>query len=105
MRIVANLPYNVGTELLVRWLTPPVWPPFWTSLTLMFQREVAERIVAAPGSKAYGRLSLLAQWRATPRIVFELPPQAFTPPPKVTQRRRADRAAGGAALSRPTPRP
>ena len=84
VRIVANLPYNVGTELLVRWLTPPVWPPFWSSLTLMFQREVADRIVAAPGSKAYGRLSLLAQWRTTPRIAFELPPQAFTPPPKVT---------------------
>ena len=62
--IAANLPYNVGTELLVRWLTPRDWPPFWTSLTLMFQREVAERIVAAPGSKAYGRLALLAQWRA-----------------------------------------
>ena len=84
VRIVANLPYNVGTELLVRWLTPPAWPPFWTSLTLMFQREVAERIVARPGSKAYGRLSMLAQWRAEPRIVFELPPRAFTPPPKVT---------------------
>jgi 16S rRNA (adenine1518-N6/adenine1519-N6)-dimethyltransferase len=84
VRIVANLPYNVGTELLVRWLTPPAWPPFWSSLTLMFQREVAERIVAAPGSKAYGRLSVLAQWRSTPKIVFDLPPQAFTPPPKVT---------------------
>jgi 16S rRNA (adenine1518-N6/adenine1519-N6)-dimethyltransferase len=66
VRIVANLPYNVGTELLVRWLTPPAWPPFWTSMTLMFQKEVAERIVAAPGSKAYGRLSILAQWRSTP---------------------------------------
>lgn len=84
VRIVANLPYNVGTELLVRWLTPPVWPPFWESLTLMFQREVAERIVAAPGSKAYGRLSILAQWRTTARIAFDLPPRAFTPPPKVT---------------------
>ncbi len=84
IRIVANLPYNIGTELLVRWLTPPAWPPFWTSLTLMFQKEVAERIVAPPGSKAYGRLSLLAQWRANPRIVFEIPPRAFTPPPKVT---------------------
>ncbi|MCL5777433.1 16S rRNA (adenine(1518)-N(6)/adenine(1519)-N(6))-dimethyltransferase RsmA [Limibaculum sp. FT325] len=83
-RIVANLPYNVGTELLVRWLTPPDWPPFWESLTLMFQREVAERIVAAPGSKAYGRLSVLAQWRATARIVFDVPPSAFVPPPKVT---------------------
>jgi 16S rRNA (adenine1518-N6/adenine1519-N6)-dimethyltransferase len=84
VRVVANLPYNVGTELLVRWLTPPDWPPFWTSLTLMFQKEVAERIVAAPGSKAYGRLSILAQWRSTPRIAFEIPPRAFTPPPKVT---------------------
>jgi 16S rRNA (adenine1518-N6/adenine1519-N6)-dimethyltransferase len=83
VRIVANLPYNVGTELLVRWLTPPVWPPVWTSLTLMFQREVAERIVARPGSKAYGRLALLAQWRTVPRIVLDLPPEAFTPAPKV----------------------
>ena len=83
VRIVANLPYNVGTELLVRWLTPPAWPPFWQSLTLMFQNEVAERIVAAPGSKAYGRLSILAQWRTDPRIAFELPARAFTPPPKV----------------------
>ncbi len=84
VRVVANLPYNVGTELLVRWLTPPDWPPFWTSLTLMFQREVAERIVAPPGSKTYGRLSILAQWRSTPRIAFEVPARAFTPPPKVT---------------------
>lgn len=84
IRVVANLPYNVGTELLVRWLTPPDWPPFWQSLTLMFQREVAERIVAAPGSKAYGRLALLAQWRADARIVMSLPPGAFTPPPKVS---------------------
>ncbi len=84
IRIVANLPYNVGTELLVRWLTPPTWPPFWQSLTLMFQREVAERIVAQPGSKAYGRLAVLAQWRAEARIVMSLPPGAFTPPPKVS---------------------
>lgn len=84
IRVVANLPYNVGTELLIRWLTPPHWPPFWSTLTLMFQREVAERIVAEPGSKAYGRLALLAQWRATPRIVMHLPPGAFTPPPKVS---------------------
>ncbi|SFD71526.1 dimethyladenosine transferase [Sulfitobacter brevis] len=84
IRVAANLPYNVGTELLVRWLTPPEWPPFWESLTLMFQREVAERIVATPGSKAYGRLALLAQWRAEPRIVMHLPPEAFTPPPKVS---------------------
>jgi 16S rRNA (adenine1518-N6/adenine1519-N6)-dimethyltransferase len=82
--ICANLPYNVGTELLVRWLTPPDWPPFWTTLTLMFQREVAERIIATPGSKAYGRLALLVQWRAEARIVLSLPPEAFTPPPKVS---------------------
>jgi 16S rRNA (adenine1518-N6/adenine1519-N6)-dimethyltransferase len=84
IRIAANLPYNVGTELLVRWLTPQKWPPFWQSLTLMFQREVAERIVATPGSKAYGRLALLAQWRCDVRIVMSLPPSAFTPPPKVS---------------------
>ncbi len=83
VRVAANLPYNVGTELLVRWLTPPDWPPFWQSLTLMFQREVAERIVAQPGSKAYGRLAILAQWRCGARIVMALPPGAFTPPPKV----------------------
>ncbi len=83
IKIAANLPYNVGTELLVRWLTPPEWPPFWVSLTLMFQREVAQRIVATPGSKAYGRLALLAQWRADPKIVLDLPPEAFSPPPKV----------------------
>jgi 16S rRNA (adenine1518-N6/adenine1519-N6)-dimethyltransferase len=84
IRVAANLPYNIGTELLVRWLTPPEWPPFWQSLTLMFQREVAERIVAKPGSKAYGRLALLAQWRADAKIVLHLPPEAFTPPPKVS---------------------
>ncbi len=84
VKVVANLPYNVGTELLVRWLSPDTWPPFWESLTLMFQREVAERIVAKPGSKAYGRLAVLSQFRAEPRICFELPPQAFSPPPKVT---------------------
>ena len=84
IRIVANLPYNVGTELLVRWLTPEVWPPMWESLTLMFQREVAERIVAAPGSKAYGRLAVLAQWRCEARIAMSLPPEAFSPPPKVS---------------------
>jgi 16S rRNA (adenine1518-N6/adenine1519-N6)-dimethyltransferase len=83
VRVVANLPYNVGTELLVRWLTPPAWPPFWTSLTLMFQREVAARIVAGPGDEAYGRLSILAQWRAEARVALTLPPEAFVPPPKV----------------------
>lgn len=84
IRVVANLPYNVGTELLIRWLTPPAWPPYWQSLTLMFQKEVAQRIVAAPGSKAYGRLSVLAQWRTDAKLAFEISPQAFTPPPKVT---------------------
>ncbi len=83
VRIVATLPYNVGTELLVRWLTPDDWPPTWESLTLMFQREVAQRIVAQPGSKAYGRLAILAQWRCDARLVMDLPPEAFTPPPKV----------------------
>ncbi|WP_424929348.1 16S rRNA (adenine(1518)-N(6)/adenine(1519)-N(6))-dimethyltransferase RsmA [Amaricoccus tamworthensis] len=83
IRIAANLPYNIGTELLVRWLTPEVWPPFWDSLTLMFQLEVAQRIVAQPGGKAYGRLAVLSQFRTRPKIVMELPPQAFTPPPKV----------------------
>ncbi len=83
VKVVANLPYNVGTELLIRWLSPPAWPPFWESLTLMFQKEVAERIVARPGDDAYGRLALLAQWRAEPKIVLTLPPEAFTPAPKV----------------------
>lgn len=83
IKVVANLPYNVGTELLVRWLTPKDWPPAWESLTLMFQKEVAERIVAQAGDKAYGRLALLAQWRTDARIVLTLPPEAFSPPPKV----------------------
>ena len=81
--VVANLPYNVGTALLVRWLSGEIWPPPWRSLTLMFQREVADRIVATPGTKAYGRLSVLAQWRATPRIVMNVHRSAFTPPPKI----------------------
>jgi 16S rRNA (adenine1518-N6/adenine1519-N6)-dimethyltransferase len=84
IKVVANLPYNVGTELLIRWMTPAIWPPFWDSLTLMFQREVAERIVAVPGSKAYGRLALMVQWRADAKIVLTLPPEAFTPAPKVS---------------------
>ena len=83
-RIVATLPYNVGTALLVGWLGGADWPPWWESLTLMFQREVAERIVAAPGSKAYGRLSVLSQWRSEACIAFDVSPRAFTPPPKVT---------------------
>ncbi|PZO73592.1 MAG: 16S rRNA (adenine(1518)-N(6)/adenine(1519)-N(6))-dimethyltransferase [Mesorhizobium amorphae] len=84
VRIAANLPYNIGTELLVRWLTTEPWPPFFQSLTLMFQREVAQRIVAKPGDGAFGRLAVLAGWRTEARILFDLPPQAFTPPPKVT---------------------
>lgn len=83
VKVVANLPYNVGTELLIRWMTPEHWPPFWESLTLMFQKEVAQRIVAEPGSKAYGRLALMVNWRADARTALTLPPQAFTPPPKV----------------------
>jgi 16S rRNA (adenine1518-N6/adenine1519-N6)-dimethyltransferase len=82
-RIVANLPYNIATPLLVGWLKAEPWPPYYQSLTLMFQREVAERIVAAPGSKTYGRLSVLAQWRTEARILFDLDPRAFTPSPKV----------------------
>ena len=84
VRIAANLPYNIGTELLIRWLTVADWPPFYQSMTLMFQREVAERIVAGAGSDAYGRLGVLAGWRTEARIAFDVPPQAFTPPPKVT---------------------
>lgn len=84
VKIVANLPYNIGTELLIRWLTVAEWPPFYVSMTLMFQREVAERIAASPGSDAYGRLGVLAGWRTEAKIAFDVPPQAFTPPPKVT---------------------
>ncbi|MBO9711832.1 16S rRNA (adenine(1518)-N(6)/adenine(1519)-N(6))-dimethyltransferase RsmA [Sphingomonas sp.] len=80
--IVANLPYNVGTALLVGWLTGG-WQPWWASLTLMFQKEVAERIVAAPGTEAYGRLAVLAQWRSEARIAMTVHRSAFTPPPKV----------------------
>ena len=81
--VVANLPYNVGTALFVQWLSGEQWPPRWTSLTLMFQREVAERIVARPGSGAYGRLAVLAQWRSTAKLAMKLHRSAFTPPPKV----------------------
>jgi 16S rRNA (adenine1518-N6/adenine1519-N6)-dimethyltransferase len=83
-RIVANLPYNIATALLVSWLTVEPWPPWYDAAILMFQREVAERIVAAPGSKSYGRLSILAQWRCEARIMFDVNPSAFVPPPKVT---------------------
>lgn len=81
--IAANLPYGVASQLLVGWLETEPWPPFFDRMVLMFQREVAERIVAEPGSKAYGRLSVLSQWRSEPRIVMNLPAEAFTPPPKV----------------------
>jgi 16S rRNA (adenine1518-N6/adenine1519-N6)-dimethyltransferase len=84
VRIAANLPYNIGSALLVKWLTSETWPPFWQSATLMFQREVAERLVAKPGGKTYGRLSILTQWRARAKILFDVSPRAFTPPPKVT---------------------
>jgi len=81
--IVANLPYNVGTALFTRWLEPPAWPPRWVSLTLMFQLEVAERIVAPVGTSAYGRLAVLAQWRSNAKIAMKVHRSAFTPPPKV----------------------
>ena len=82
--IAANLPYNVGTALLIKWLTSESWPPFWSSCTLMFQKEVAQRITARPGTEHYGRLSVLAGWRATAKILFDVPRQAFVPPPKIT---------------------
>ncbi|MDB3861535.1 16S rRNA (adenine(1518)-N(6)/adenine(1519)-N(6))-dimethyltransferase RsmA [Paracoccaceae bacterium] len=83
IKIIANLPYNIGTELLVRWLNSKNWPSFWQSMTLMFQKEVANRIVARPGSKEYGRLSVMSQWRCNTKIAFNIPATAFTPPPKV----------------------
>ena len=84
VRIAANLPYNIGTALLVKWLTLEPWPPFWQSLTLMFQREVAERIVAKTETAAFGRLSVLAQWRSSAKILFDVSRSAFVPPPKIT---------------------
>ncbi len=81
--IVANLPYNVGTALLVRWLGGEAWPPWWKSLTLMFQQEVAERIIARPTKPAYGRLAVLAQWRSEARLAMKVHRSAFVPPPKV----------------------
>jgi 16S rRNA (adenine1518-N6/adenine1519-N6)-dimethyltransferase len=83
-RVVANLPYNIATALLVSWLTTEPWPPWYDRLVLMFQREVAERIVAGPGSKTYGRLSVLAGWRTEAKILFDIAPSAFVPPPSVT---------------------
>ena len=93
-RIVANLPYNIATPLLVSWVSTEPWPPWYDSAVLMFQREVAERIVAAPGGKSYGRLSVLVQWRCEARILFDVNASAFVPAPKVTS-----------ALVRLVPRP
>jgi 16S rRNA (adenine1518-N6/adenine1519-N6)-dimethyltransferase len=84
VRIAANLPYNVGTAILIKWLTVPDWPPVWASLTLMFQKEVAQRLVAQPSTEHYGRLSVLAQWRCTAKILFDVNRGAFVPPPNVT---------------------
>lgn len=83
-KVVGNLPYNIASLLLVKWLLKEPWPTLVQSFTLMFQREVAERLVAVPGTKAYGRLSVISQWRTRPRILFDIPPAAFSPPPKVT---------------------
>jgi 16S rRNA (adenine1518-N6/adenine1519-N6)-dimethyltransferase len=93
-RIVANLPYNVGTALLIAWLSAEPWPPWYDSLVLLFQREVAERLVAEPKTASYGRLSVLAEWRCTTKLLFDIAPSAFVPPPKVTS-----------SLVRLTPRP
>lgn len=84
VKLVANLPYNVATPLLIKWLTPDIWPPQWQSLTLMFQKEVAQRITAPVGGKAYGRLAVLSQWRCDAQMLFDIDPRAFTPAPKVT---------------------
>ena len=83
VHIFSNLPYNIGTVLLTKWLDPPEWPPIWNSLTLMFQKELAERLIAQPGSKQYGRLSILTQWRSDPRIILRLSSKEFFPRPKV----------------------
>ncbi len=84
VRVAANLPYNVGTALLIKWLTAESWPPVWASLTLMFQKEVAQRITARAGGEHYGRLSVLAQWRCSAKILFDVNKGAFVPPPSVT---------------------
>jgi len=83
VHIFSNLPYNIGTTLLTKWLDPPEWPPAWSTLTLMFQKELAERLIAQPGSKEYGRLSILTQWRSDPRIILRLSSKEFFPRPKV----------------------
>jgi 16S rRNA (adenine1518-N6/adenine1519-N6)-dimethyltransferase len=107
-RVIANLPYNIATALLVGWLTAEPWPPWYDALVLMFQREVALRIVAAPGSKAYGRLSVLTGWRCHAKILFDVNPSAFVPPPKVTSSvvqllpRRQPLACDAIALQRVT---
>jgi len=98
VKIVANLPYNIATPLLIGWLQAEPWPPFYESLTLMFQREVAERIVATPDDDAYGRLGVMAGWRAEAHILFDISPKAFTPPPKVT-------SSVVQLIPRPTPLP
>lgn len=105
VQVAGNLPYNIGTALLLKWLAVEPWPPWYRSLTLMFQREVAERILAGPGSKAYGRLTVLAQWRTRVRGLFEIPGRAFTPPPKVDSRLlqflpRANPVGGGLSARR-----
>ena len=106
--VVANLPYNIATALLVRWLTVESWPPWYDQLVLMFQREVAERIVAPPGGKTYGRLSVLAGWRTQAKILFDIAPSAFVPPPKVTSSlirlipRQKPLACDGAVLQKVT---
>lgn len=84
VQIAANLPYNIAAPLLVKWLSLEPWPPFWRSLTVMLQKEMALRLVAVPGTKAFGRLAVLTQWRSRPEILFHVPPEAFTPRPKVT---------------------
>ncbi|MEM9731851.1 MAG: 16S rRNA (adenine(1518)-N(6)/adenine(1519)-N(6))-dimethyltransferase RsmA [Pseudomonadota bacterium] len=84
IRIAANLPYNIATPLFTGWIGGEIWPPFWQSMTLMFQREVAQRITAEAGDKSWGRLGILSSWRTHSAIAFDLPPQAFSPPPKVT---------------------
>ena len=108
VRIVANLPYNIATPLLIGWLRTAPWPPFFENLTLMFQREVAERIVATPDDDAYGRLAVVCGWRTEAHILFDISPKAFTPPPKVTSSvvqmipRRAPLEADMAVLERVT---
>ncbi len=109
-RIVSNLPYNVGTALLIKWLTADAWPDWFDSLTLMFQKEVAERLAARPRTGAYGRLSVLAQWRTRPRLLFDVNRAAFTPPPRSRRRSCGSTSSPNprrpaSARSRPSPAP